>query len=170
MAARITRRQPGLATLAVAATILLPQGIIAGISSWVGYQAKAIGRRPLPLVGRGLLSLRTGLSAILPGPYALATCYLLKAVSGAILGVMMPVTAADLTRRSEGFNLVLGALGVAISAAAFGANTAALGVPRVRLCGVLAVWGYMPGMRAPVSLSELEWTPGSPGSPEKSQH
>lgn len=80
---------------------------------------------------------------------------------------MMPVIAADLTRRSGGFNLFHDALGVAISAAAFGANTAALGLALVRLCGVLVAWGYMPETRATASLSELEWVPGSP---EKPQH
>ncbi|MGL4959839.1 MAG: hypothetical protein ACRC67_01310 [Inquilinus sp.] len=52
LAAQVTRRRPDLATLVIAAMILLPQGIVAGISSWVGRQAKAIGRRPLLLVGR----------------------------------------------------------------------------------------------------------------------
>ena len=45
----------------------------------------------------------------------LALGNLLTAVSGAIFGVTMTVAAADLTHRIGGFNLTLGALGVAIS-------------------------------------------------------
>ena len=68
-------------------------------------------------------------------PYALVLCNLLNAVSGAIFGVMMTVVAADLTRCTGGFNLVLGALGVAVSVGASlstfftGISAAAFGAP-----------------------------------------
>jgi hypothetical protein len=66
--------------------------------------------------GWGLLPLQCFLYAALPGPYSLVLCNLLNAVGGAKFGVMMTVVAADLTRRTGGFNLVLGgALGVAVS-------------------------------------------------------
>ena len=160
VAAQVTRRQPDIAALVVAATILLPQAIVAAISPWIGRTAEISGRRPLLVVGWGLLPLQGFLYAALPGPYALVLCNLLNAVSGAIFGVMMTVVAADLTRRTGGFNLVLGALGVAvsvgaslstfftgISAAAFGATAAALSLAMVGLCGLLLLWAGMPETR-----------------------
>jgi len=97
VAAQVTRRQPDIAALVVAATILLPQAIVAALSPWIGRRAEISGRRPLLVVGWGLLPLQGLLYAALPGPYALVLCNLLNAVSGAIFGVMMTVVAADLT-------------------------------------------------------------------------
>lgn len=167
LAAIVTRRQPGLATLVVAATILLPQAIVAAISPWIGRQTKIIGRRPLLLAGWGLLPFQGALYAAFPGPYALVACYLLNAVSGAIFGVLLAVVAADITRHSGCFNLVLGALGVAISigaslstffaglsASAFGDRMTALGLALVGLCGLLVVWAGMPETRPRQAVAE----------------
>jgi MFS family permease len=160
VAAQVTRRQPDIAALVVAATILLPQAIVATVSPWIGRRAEISGRKSLLVIGWGLLPLQGFLYAALPGPYALVLCNLLNSVSGAIFGVMMTVVAADLTRRTGGFNLVLGTLGMAvsvgaslstlltgISAAAFGAPAAALGLAMVGLCGLLLLWAGMPETR-----------------------
>jgi MFS family permease len=160
VAAQVTRRWPAFATLIIAATILVPQAIVAAISPWIGRKAEVSGRRPLLLVGWGLLPLQGMLYATLPGPFALVLGNLLNAVSGAIFGVTMTVVAADLTRCTGGFNLTLGALGVAIAvgaslstfctgimAATFGATAAASGLALVGLCGLLLLWRGMPETR-----------------------
>ena len=144
----------------IAATILLPQAIVAAISPWIGRRADRSGRRPLLLLGWGLLPVQGFLYAALPGVFALVLGNLLNGVSGAIFGVTMTVVAADLTRRTGGFNLTLGALGVAISvgaslstfltgisAALFGARMAVLGLALVGLCGLLLLWARMPETR-----------------------
>jgi hypothetical protein len=108
-------------------------------------------------IGWGLIPLQGLLFAILPGPFALAFGSLLNAFSGAIFGVTMTVVVADRTRRTGGFNLTLGALGVAIavgaslstffagvSSAVFGARVAALGLAIVGACGVALLWAGMP--------------------------
>ena len=84
------------------------------ISPWIGGRADRSGRRPL-LLGWGLVPVQGLLYAALPISFVLALGNLLNAVSGAIFGVTMTVVAADLTHRIGGFNLTLGALGVAIS-------------------------------------------------------
>jgi MFS family permease len=157
VAARVTRTHPELATLIVAATILLPQAIVALISPWIGRTAEHFGRRPMLLLGWGLLPLQAALYAILPGPYALVICQVLSGVSGAAFGVMMTVVANDLTHDSGRFNLTLGALGVAISvgaslstsfagivAAAFGGEIAYFGLASMGFCGLLLLWFGMP--------------------------
>jgi MFS family permease len=157
LAGQVTRRRPELATLVVAVTILLPQGIVAAISPWIGRQAEILGRRPMLLAGWGIIPLQALAYAALNGPYALVTCYLLNSVSAAIFGVMMTVVAADLTRRTGCFNLALGALGVAIavgaSASTFfggiaaglvGGKVTALGFAVVGCCGFLLLWVGMP--------------------------
>lgn len=156
--ARFTSIGNGFATLVVAATTLVPQAIVAAISPRIGRQAEISGRRPL--LGWRLVPVPGLLYAALPGPFALVPGNLLNAVSAATFGVLMTVVAADLTQCTCCFNLTLGALGVAISAGAsldtlfsgisaavFGARTAALGLALVGLCGLLLLWGGMPETR-----------------------
>jgi MFS family permease len=160
VAGQVTRRWPEIATLIVAAITLVPQAIVAAISPWIGRQVRASGRRPLMLIGWALIPVQGLAYAALPGPFALVFGNLLNAFSAAIFGVTMTVVAADLTRRTGGFNLVLGALGVAISigaslstfytglaAALFGARVAALGLASLGLCGLLVLWAAMPETR-----------------------
>jgi len=160
VAGQVTRRWPDFATLIVAATILVPQAIVAAISPLIGRRAETSGRRPLLLVGWGLIPLQAVVYATAPPVLALVFGSLLNAVSAAIFGVAMTVVAADLTRRTGGFNLTLGALGVAIaagaslstfftgiSAALFGPRIAALGLALVGLCGLLLLWAGMPETR-----------------------
>ena len=160
VAAHVTKRWPDFATLIVAAMILVPQAIVAAISPWIGRRAETTGRRPLLLLGWGLIPVQGLLYATLAGPFALALGNLLNAVSSAIFGVTMTVVVADLTRRTGCFNLTLGALGVAvaagcslstffagISAATFGARTTVLGLALVGLCGLLLLWAGMPETR-----------------------
>jgi MFS family permease len=160
VAGRVTRLWPESATLIVAAIILVPQAIVATISPWIGRRAEASGRRPLMLVGWALIPLQGLVYATLPGPFALILGNLLNAFSAAIFGVTMTVVAADLTRETGGFNLTLGALGVAISIGAslstfctgisvalFGVRGAALSLALVGLSGVLVLWAAMPETR-----------------------
>ena len=164
VAAVETRRRPEFATLVVAATILIPQAIVAAISPWIGRRANVSGRKPLLLIGWALLPIQACLYAMLPFPVALVAGSLLNAFSAAIFGVMMTVVVADLTRQTGCFNLTLGALGVAMSlgasastfftgitAGALGADAAALGLAFVGLCGVVLLWAGMPETRAAAS-------------------
>jgi MFS family permease len=161
VAAQVTRRWPEFAPPIVATIILVPQAIVAVISPWIGRRADTSGRRPLLLVGWGLIPLQGLIYATLPGPFALALGNLLNAVSAAIFGVTMTVVAADITQRTGCFNLTLGTLGVAVSvgaslstfftgtlAAAFGARAAAAGLALVGLLGLLLLWTGMPETRA----------------------
>jgi hypothetical protein len=64
----VTRRRPEFATLIVAATILLPQIIVALIAPWIGRTAERAGRRPMLLLGWGLLPVQGLLYASWLGP------------------------------------------------------------------------------------------------------
>ncbi|AWN43558.1 MFS transporter [Methylobacterium durans] len=161
LAGQVTRHWPDYATLIVAAIILVPQVIVAAISPWIGRRAETSGRRPLMLVGWALIPLQGLVYAmLLPSPLAWVFGSLLNAFSGAIFGVMMTVVAADLTRKTGGFNLTLGALGVAVavgaslstfftgvSATAIGVRGAAIGLALVGMCGLMLLWSAMPETR-----------------------
>jgi predicted MFS family arabinose efflux permease len=184
VAAQVMKRRPELATLIVAATALLPQAIVAMISPWIGRTAQRSGRRPMLLLGWGLLPPQAVLYATLPGPYTLLICQGLNGISGAVFGVMMTLVAADLTRGTGRFNLTLGMLGVAISIGAslstafagvtvamFGGKVAYLALALTGLCGLLLLWVAMPETRAseavtqdPASAEKIGATPVRPAA------
>jgi MFS family permease len=86
IAGQVTRRRPEFATLIVAATILLPQIIVALIAPWIGRTAERAGRRPMLLLGWGLLPVQGLLYAAWPGPYAVVTGQILNGMSSAVFG------------------------------------------------------------------------------------
>ena len=164
--ARATLHRRHLATVIAAGTMLLPQAIVAAISPWIGRRAERSGRRPLLLLGWGLVPLQGVLFATLPGSYALVIGQVLNGFSSAVFGVIMPVVVADLTRRTGRFNLTLGALGMAMSigaslstflggltAAAFGGTIAFLGLACAGLIGVVLLWSSLPETRPVVAMA-----------------
>jgi MFS family permease len=156
-ATQITRLHPGLADIIIAATIVVPQIIVAVLSPWVGRSSDRWGRRPIMLLGWMMLPLQGILYATALTPFLLLVCQMLSGVSAAVFGVTMTLVAADLTRESGRFNLTLGSLGVAIAIGAsisttfagitadlFGDSIAFLGLALAGLAGVLLLWFAMP--------------------------
>ena len=118
-ASLVTLRSEKLATILVAAAIVVPQFTVTVLSPLVGRLADRWGRRPLLLCGFGALAVRGVLFALIADPRALVTIQLLDGVSAAALGVLVPLTIADLTRESGHFNLAQGTVGCAMG---FGAS------------------------------------------------
>jgi MFS family permease len=113
-ASLMTLRSDKLATILVAAAIVVPQFTVTALSPLVGRYADRWGRRPLLLFGFGALALRGVLFALFADPRALVAIQLLDGISAAALGVLVPLTIADLTRQSGHFNLAQGAVGCAM--------------------------------------------------------
>jgi MFS family permease len=97
----------------VSASIVLPQMITAALSPWAGGLAQRIGRRPVMLAGFAAVPLRALLFATLPPALPLIGYEVLDGVSATMLGLMIPLIAADLTQRTGYLNLAIGALGLA---------------------------------------------------------
>jgi MFS family permease len=114
VASEVTRQAASPATLIIAACIVAPQLVVAALSPWVGRRAAVWGRRPVLILGFAALPLRGLLFAATVSPWLAVAVQLLDGVSAAAFGVMVPLVAADLTRGSGRFNLVLGALGLAM--------------------------------------------------------
>lgn len=116
--AAVTMRAGEIANLIIAACIVVPQGVVALASPWVGRRAATWGRRPVLILGWAALPARAVLLAVLPGPYLLIGAQAISGVSAAVFGVMLPLLAADFTRGTSHFNLCMGALGLAVAAGA----------------------------------------------------
>ncbi len=102
------------ANLIIAACIVVPQAVVALASPWVGHLADRWGRRPVLLIGFLALPIRGLLLALIRNPYALVAIQSLDGLSGAALGVLLPLISADLTRGTNRFNLCMGVIGLAI--------------------------------------------------------
>lgn len=99
--------------LIVSAALIVSQLVAALISPWFGRIAQSRGRRPLLLVGFAALPIRGAVLALLPGAATLIGIEILDGVSAAVIGIMLPLIAADLTRRTGFLNLAIGSFGLA---------------------------------------------------------
>ena len=97
----------------VPAAIIVPQIIIAVCSPRVGAAARFLGRRKLLLVGFLALPARALLFLANPGPDGVVMIQVLDGVSATVLGLMPPLIAADLTRKTGHFNMAIGTFGLA---------------------------------------------------------
>jgi MFS family permease len=101
-----------MASLLIAACIVLPQLIVALISPAVGRLAEARGRRFVLVLGLLALPLRCLVFALLLGsPTFLVMGQALDGIAAACLGVLVPLTTSDIAGRSGHFNLSLGFVG-----------------------------------------------------------
>jgi len=156
----LTIQAGSLASLLIAACIVLPQAIMALIAPSVGHFAEARGRRLVLLVGFGTLPVRGLLFAVVSDPVAVVLIQMLDGIAAACFGVLVPLVTSDIAARSGHFNLALGfvgfsiGIGATLSTAAAGwiadlwgdpAAFAALG--GVGLAATLLVWIAMPETR-----------------------
>jgi MFS family permease len=124
-ASMVTLKSSSAATLMVAAAIVVPQFIVTVLSPWVGRWAQRVGRKPILLLGFGALAIRGFLFASTGDPGLLTLIQVLDGVSAAVLGVLVPLTAVDVTRRHGHFNLAQGAIGSAMGVGAAASSTLA---------------------------------------------
>ena len=115
------------ASALVAVCIVVPQLVVALIAPVVGRLAGVWGRRPVLLVGFAALPARATILAFNSDPLVIVAAQMLDGVCAAVLGVLVPLSLADISRGSGRFNL---AQGIAASASGIGAavSTSVAGV------------------------------------------
>jgi MFS family permease len=121
----VTRTGLHVADLVVAAAIVVPQVLAAILSPSLGRAAERWGRRPVLLLGFAAVPLRAFLFAANASPYLTVVYQALDGISAAVLGMIVPLVVADITRRSGHFNLAMGMMGLAAGLGAAVSNTAA---------------------------------------------
>ncbi len=146
--------------LVISAAIIVPQIVAAVIAPWIGGAAQRYGRRPVLLAGFLVLPVRGLLLAAHPGAVALAAMQALDGVSASVLGIMVPLIAADVTRRSGYFNLAISSIGLATSIGAtvsttlgglvadrFGISAALVGLAAAGFAATALAWLALPETR-----------------------
>jgi MFS family permease len=160
MGSVMTTRSGDWATVLIAACIVVPQCMVAAISPWVGRKAQAWGRRWFFLTAFAALTVRGFLFATVSDPVTLVAVQLLDGLTAAMLGVMVPLMIADVTRGSGHFSFAQGVVGTAVGIGAsisptlagylsdhFGSPVAFLGLALVAGAGLLIAWATMPETR-----------------------
>ncbi len=124
-ASMVTLKSSQAATLMVAAAIVVPQLIVTFLSPWVGLWAQRLGRKPALLLGFGALAVRGILFASTGDPALLTIIQALDGISAAVLGVLIPLTAVDISRQHGHFNLAQGIIGCTMGVGAAASSTLA---------------------------------------------
>src|ERR1700712_2619833 len=162
-AGEVTAHMGDNVQLVIAACIIVPQFIVAGLSPWVGRQAQTWGRRPVLIIGFSALPLRALLFAAASSassPYLLVPVQMLDGISAAVFGVMLPLIAADVAGGKGRYNLCIGFFGLAAGigvtfrtgiagfvADKLGVNTSFFGLAAAGALAVALVWLAMPETR-----------------------
>ncbi len=98
----------------MSACIVVTQFVIMCSAAAIGRWANVHGRKPLLLLGFGVLPLRALLYTVVHQKAGLVSVQLLDGVANAIFGVVSILVVADCTRGTGRFNLVQGALATAV--------------------------------------------------------
>jgi MFS family permease len=159
-ASMMTLRSAKSATILVAISIVAPQLLVTLLSPWVGRMAQRRGRKPLLALCFGALTIRGALFAIVTDPDLLVFVQLLDGISAAVLGVLVPLTVADVSRGTGHFNLGQGVIGCAVGIGAsisttlagyvsdrLGSSTAFVMMASIAAIGLATVWLKMPETR-----------------------
>ena len=158
----ITMRSADAATLLVALCLIIPQLVVTLSSAWVGRQADCHGRKPFLLAAFAAVATRAFLFGFCRDPFAFVVLQVLDGVAAAIIGVLVAVCIADLTRKSDNFNLALGVVSAAMGLGAAGSTTIIgdladwAGAPTaffmtsaIAVTGLVIVWRYLPETAPP---------------------
>lgn len=98
----------------MSACIVVTQFVIMCSAAAIGRWANVHGRKPLLLLGFGVLPVRALLYTVVHQKVGLVSVQLLDGVANAIFGVVSILVIADRTRGTGRFNLVQGALATAV--------------------------------------------------------
>jgi predicted MFS family arabinose efflux permease len=141
----------------MAACVIVTQVVIMLSAAWISRLAGTIGRRPLLLVGFGVLPLRGLFYTLTAGIAPLIAIQILDGVANAVFGVVTMLVVADRTCGTGRFNLVQGALatvvgvGAALSTTIGGAliqhfsyRASFLGLGAIGLAAFLLLWRLVP--------------------------
>ena len=144
-------------SLVISALIFVPQIVVAVLAPRVGRGAASWGRRPLLLIGLGVLPIRAACFALVHDPALLAAAQVLDGITASAINVLTPLIIADITKGTGRFNLAqgivgtFGGIGAALSttlsgyvAQRFGDAAGFQAIIAVALTAVIVCWRFMP--------------------------
>jgi len=125
------------ASLYMSACIIAAQLVMIPVAAFAGTQADRWGRKPIFLIGFGVLPIRGCLYTLSDDPFFIVAVQLLDGIGAGIFGVLWVTVVADLTKGTGRYNLTLGAIATAQSIGAALSNVVA--------GYTVSAWGYNAG-------------------------
>ena len=101
---------PETATAMMSSCIVAAQLVMLPMALLVGRKADAWGRKPLFLLGFGILPIRAVLYTLSDNSFWLIGVQLLDGIGAGVYGALMPLVVADIMRGTGRYNLALGAI------------------------------------------------------------
>jgi MFS family permease len=151
------------ASLSMSVLVVVPQVLVVLAAPWIGRQAQNWGRRPLLLIGFGVLPIRALMPTLTTDPVLVVAAQLLDGISATVLGALI---IADLTGRTGRFNLAQGFVGTfsgvgaslsttlsGLIAGNFGLTAGFLAITAIALLALLVAWGLLPKTRQQVKIT-----------------
>lgn len=143
----------GQSSLFMSACIIVTQCVVALTAPWVGRLAETWGRKPLLLIGFGVLPLRGLLYTLTASPSLQISIQVLDGIGAAVFGVVSVLVIADVTYGTGRFNFAQGAVGTAVGIGAslsnafagtiahrFGYSASFLSLAGVTVCATIILW------------------------------
>jgi MFS family permease len=107
---KLALAHPDLATAMMSSCIIAAQIIMLPIALWVGRTADTWGRKPILLIGFGILPIRAVLYTFSDNTAWLIGVQLLDGIGAGIFGAITPLVLADLMRGTGRYNITQGAV------------------------------------------------------------
>lgn len=101
---------PETATAMMSSCIVAAQLVMLPMALLVGRKADKWGRKPLFLLGFGILPIRAALYTLSDNSFWLIGVQLLDGIGAGVYGALMPLVVADIMRGTGRYNLALGAI------------------------------------------------------------
>src|SRR5712692_3921418 len=141
----------------MSACVVTTQFTITLLAAWADRAAGSWGRKPLLLIGFGVLPIRGVLYTLTHNLCVLGGIQVLDGIGAGIFGVVSALVIADLTRGTGRFNLTLGAIATAVGIGAalsrkiggsivhhFGDRAGSLSLASVAAAAFAILWLFMP--------------------------
>ncbi|WP_109487723.1 MFS transporter [Occallatibacter savannae] len=153
----LAKGNPKAAAPFMSACVIVTQLVITVSATWLGKRAQTRGRKPLLLVGFGVLPIRGVLYTLARAAPALIGIQVLDGVANAIFGIVSILVIKDRTEGTGRFNLASGALATMVGIGAalsttlggvlvqrFGYSASFLGLAGVAVMAVGLLWVGVP--------------------------
>jgi MFS family permease len=119
----LSKDNPKAAAPFMSACVIVTQFVIAVSAAWVGRQAETRGRKPLLLIGFGVLPLRGVLYTLTHATSALIAIQVLDGVANSIFVIVAILVVKDRTQGTGRFNLAAGVLAAMVGIGAALSNS-----------------------------------------------
>ncbi len=176
----LSKATPKAAAPFMSACVIVTQLVISLSAAWVGKRAATNGRKPLLLLGFGVLPIRGVLYTMTHAAGALIAIQVLDGVANAVFVIVSILVIKDRTHGTGRFNIAAGALATMVGIGAALSNTVGglliqhsgyrasfLGLSGVALVAFALLWFLIPETLS--SNVETSKTNGEPGSIKKGE-